>query len=533
MKAGFACCAQRARRFAVQVGTALWLAVAFTLQPAAADFDREVVAQSHVGVNVYSDRERVRVATGIVVGPETVLTDAQVTARGQRHAVVLASGAEITATVTQTDNHSSLAVLNVPGLDAPPIALAQQEVSADEDRFVFAAAIDPEGGTTGAAIVVSTGSVSRVAEFASPRTGAALSLYEHNVPLAAVGFGGSLLNNCGELIGVNRPSPDGGGWFADVLQDPQGVAFANRLSGVQAQLDAWGVAYRKSGSDCLTEAESAALRATERAQEAEAAQRALNEALAREREIAESAEAAKQAGEEFQAEAEAAQRAAGEATAALEEATAAVEAAQARHQEAEAAAEAAQQEAEAESAQLRDDLQKANEATAQLQASSSRNLRIAVIGGAGLLALAILLFALRSRQRNRQLALQQEKAEQAESDLETAMRQSDFPDCLFEGTDHQGSKIALKIPGASLSATVDGVTIGRNPDRATFVIDSPSVSRIHCRLKFDGDSLTISDLNSSNGVLVNDAKLVGEESKLLRPGDRVTLGDVELTLRTL
>ena len=526
MKAGFACCAQRARRLAVQVGTALWVAVALAPQLSAADFDQEVVAQSHVGVNVYSDRELVRMATGIVVGPETVLTDAQVTARGQRHAVVLASGAEITATVEQADDHNSLAVLNVPGLDAPPIVLAQQEVSVDEDRFVFAAAIDPEGGTTGVAIVFSTGSVSRVAEFASPRAGAALSLYEHNAPLAAVGFGGSLLNNCGELIGVNRPSPDGGGWFADVLQDPQGVAFAYPLGSVQAQLDAWGVAYRKSDSDCLTEAETAALRATEKEQEAEAAQQALNEALAREREVAEAAEAAKQAGEEFKAEAEAAQLAA-------EEAAAAVEAAQAHRQEAEEAAEAARQEAEAESTRLGEELQKAKEATARLQAQSSRNLRIAIIGGVGLLALAILLFVLRTRQKNRQLALQRKKAEQAESDLETVMRQSDFPDCLFEGTDHQGRKIALKIPGASLSATVDGVTIGRNPDRATFVIDSPSVSRIHCRLKFDGDSLTISDLNSSNGVLVNDAKLVGEESKLLRPGDRVTLGDVELTLRTL
>lgn len=526
MKAGFACCAQRARRFAVQVGTALWVAVALAPQLSAADFDQEVVAQSHVGVNVYSDRERVRVATGIVVGPETVLTDAQVTARGQRHAVVLASGAEITATVEQADDHNSLALLNVPGLDAPPIALAQQEVSADEDRFVFAAAIDPEDGTTGAAIVFSTGSVSRVAEFASPKAGAALSLYEHNAPLAAVGFGGSLLNNCGELIGVNRPSPEGGGWFADVLQDPQGVVFANRLGDVQVQLDSWGVAYRKSDSDCLTEAEAAALQATEKDQEAEAAQQALNEALEREREIAEAAEAAKQAGEEFTAEAEAAQLAA-------EEAAAAVEAAQAHRQEAEEAAEAARQEAEAESTRLRDELQMANEATARLQAQSSRNLRIAIIGGGGLLALAILLFVLRTRQKNRQLALQRNKAEQAESELETVMRQSDFPDCLFEGTDHQGRKIALKIPGASLSATVDGVTIGRNPDRATFVIDSPSVSRIHCRLKFDGDSLTISDLNSSNGVLVNDAKLVGEESKFLRPGDRVTLGDVELTLRTL
>ena len=526
MKSGIACGASSARLFAVLASAALWMALSLVPRFAVANFDREAVAQSHVGVNAYSERERVRTATGIVMGPESVLTNAQVIARGQRHAVVLASGAEVTATVEQADEHSGLALLSVPGLDAPPLPFAEQEIGPEEDRFVFAVAVEVESGKSGAAFSFSTGSVSRTEEFASPRSSAALQLYEHNAPLLAAGFGGSLLNNCGELIGVNRPSPDAGGWFSDALRDPGGVVFATRMSNVRDQLDAWGVNYQQADGDCLTEAESAALLATEKEQEAQAAQQALNEALAREREIAEAAEAAKKAGDEFKAEAEAAQRA-------VEEAAAAVEAAQALRQEAEEAAEAARQDAEAESNRLRDQLQKADEAKAHLQATSSRNLRIAIVGGAGLLLLAILIFVIRSRQKNRQLTLEREKAEQAESDLETVMQQSDFPDCLFEGTDHQGRKIALKIPGASLSATVDGVTIGRNPDRATFVIDSPSVSRIHCRLRFDGNSLSISDLNSSNGVLVNEIKLVGEESKLLHPGDRVTLGDVELTLRTL
>ena len=529
------------------VSAVFWVTLTAGAGSVAADFDRDAVSQRHVGINVYSGRDRVKVGTGIVLGPETVLSDAQLIGRGQRHTVVLSTGAEFTATAQKNDEYTSLALLKVPGLDAPPVSFAHREVSPEENRFVFAVAVEPNVDQLGATFTFSVGSVSRENEIAGGGAGISLSLYEHNAPLTAAGFGGSLLNNCGELIAVNRPNPNAGGWFSDVLGDPQGVVVATRLTLVKHQLDAWGVGYQESDVECLTEVESAALRASERGEEAEAARQALNEALAREREIAEVAETAKEsaatarkAGDEFRAQAEAAQRKADEAAEAersaqreAEEAAAAVQAAQERLLEAEEAAEVAREAAEAESAQLRDDLQRAEDAKAQLQTRSSRNLIVAIVVGGGLLLLTISLFALRSRRNKRQIAMEQERSEQAASDLEALRRRSDFPDCLFEGTDGQGGNIALKIPGSSLSATVDGVTIGRNPDQAAFVIDSPSVSRVHCRLKYDGDALAISDLNSSNGVVVNGIRLAGEESRLLRPGDRVTLGDVELTLRIL
>ncbi|MEW2304228.1 FHA domain-containing protein [Streptomyces sp. NPDC006655] len=68
------------------------------------------------------------------------------------------------------------------------------------------------------------------------------------------------------------------------------------------------------------------------------------------------------------------------------------------------------------------------------------------------------------------------------------------------------------------------VTFGRNSEN-TVVISSPSVSRFHAEIVFDEDrGYVLRDLESSNGTLVNGAEV---ESRLLQPGDVITLGDQE------
>lgn len=515
--------------------------IALGALPAAADFDEDVLAQSHVAVNVYSGSSLERTGTGVIVGPETVLADALVIGRGDRFTVATTTGAEISATVAQSDPETGLTVLGVAGLEAPAITLAAREISQDEDRFVFGAIANPASAGPGVAFRFPMGSVSRITEF-EPRGGreTPLSLYEHNARITAGGFGGSLLNNCGELIGLNRPSPDAGGWFADALRDPDGLAYASRLTAIEEQLDQWRIEYRKAIDDCLSEAEAAAqqaeqrrIEAEQRSMEAEQAQTELEEARRREQELAEAAEAAREAGDESRAEAERAQREA-------EEATAAVAEAEARRAEAEEVAAAAREAAEAESLELEEELEqaraaaaRATEEQARLRAESTRNLLIASAVGAALLVLAVGFFVIRSRRKNRQIEIERAKAQQVADELDAARRHGEFPDCLFEGADDKGARVALKIPGSSLGASVEGVVIGRSPGSATFVIDSPSVSRVHCRLKVDRGSLYISDLGSTNGVVLNGGRLTAEDSRLLRPGDRIILGEVDLTFRYL
>ena len=69
-------------------------------------------------------------------------------------------------------------------------------------------------------------------------------------------------------------------------------------------------------------------------------------------------------------------------------------------------------------------------------------------------------------------------------------------------------------------------TVGRAP-RADFILDVALVSRLHCRLSADEESLEVVDLSSTNGTFVNDKRI---ERAILGNGDRLRVGRVELTI---
>ncbi len=72
-------------------------------------------------------------------------------------------------------------------------------------------------------------------------------------------------------------------------------------------------------------------------------------------------------------------------------------------------------------------------------------------------------------------------------------------------------------------------TIGRS-QRNSIWIDAKGVSRQHCRIIIRGEECLIEDLGSSFGTLVND-KLMKEA--ILKPGDRIRLGDALLQIETI
>jgi uncharacterized RDD family membrane protein YckC len=71
------------------------------------------------------------------------------------------------------------------------------------------------------------------------------------------------------------------------------------------------------------------------------------------------------------------------------------------------------------------------------------------------------------------------------------------------------------------------VQVGRELDN-TLRLPDPSISRHHCVLRQAGDGFEIQDLQSSNGVLVNGNRV---QTSPLRDGDRITLGQVQLTFQ--
>jgi len=61
------------------------------------------------------------------------------------------------------------------------------------------------------------------------------------------------------------------------------------------------------------------------------------------------------------------------------------------------------------------------------------------------------------------------------------------------------------------------------------VISHSQVSKLHARLKLDGDNATLQDASSSNGTFVNASKVKGDAEVQLRHGDTIGLGAVVIT----
>ena len=71
--------------------------------------------------------------------------------------------------------------------------------------------------------------------------------------------------------------------------------------------------------------------------------------------------------------------------------------------------------------------------------------------------------------------------------------------------------------------TEAATTIGRSPENM-IRLDDPSVSGRHAQLQQAGDDYLLTDLESTNGTLVNGEAIT---SVTLRPGDRIRFGKVE------
>lgn len=76
------------------------------------------------------------------------------------------------------------------------------------------------------------------------------------------------------------------------------------------------------------------------------------------------------------------------------------------------------------------------------------------------------------------------------------------------------------------SGATEELTVGRHA-RCEVVLEDPTVSRRHVRLLYRDGQWVLQDLESTNGTLVNGAR-VGRCQ--LRPGDAVDVGDVRLVV---
>ena len=89
----------------------------------------------------------------------------------------------------------------------------------------------------------------------------------------------------------------------------------------------------------------------------------------------------------------------------------------------------------------------------------------------------------------------------------------------------RGARALLVVGGKRMQVPAAGGVIGRSRD-CDVVLNDANVSRRHAELRPDGDGWAVSDLGSTNGVLVNGRPI--RRSTRLRPGDRIELGTTEV-----
>ena len=89
----------------------------------------------------------------------------------------------------------------------------------------------------------------------------------------------------------------------------------------------------------------------------------------------------------------------------------------------------------------------------------------------------------------------------------------------------RGGRALLVGEGRRTVLSGDRAVIGRSRE-CDLVVDDPNISRRHAELRREGESWTVVDLGSTNGIKVNGRRT---DSAALRPGDELTLGVTELT----
>jgi pSer/pThr/pTyr-binding forkhead associated (FHA) protein len=92
------------------------------------------------------------------------------------------------------------------------------------------------------------------------------------------------------------------------------------------------------------------------------------------------------------------------------------------------------------------------------------------------------------------------------------------------------SVIVLAGPDRNKTASlVDQMSVGREVDN-NLILSDPRASRHHALIVRRGQSFVVEDLDSANGVFINGRRISG--SQPINLGDKLTIGDTEMTLRS-
>ncbi|MCY4531302.1 MAG: FHA domain-containing protein [Gammaproteobacteria bacterium] len=525
--------------------------------------ETSTIRESVVQVVVMDGDEMERVGSGFAVAVDGfVLTAAHLVTNEDRIAVVpLNSGAELLARVEYINERADLALLAVNGLSLPPIKFAMDGF--DSGRLVFSAGVWDESGESvqvaladeDIPLALAEGAVGKHEDLATTVGFHAIPLIEHNAMIPASGYGGPLLNECGEVAGLNRGSPGVTTWRLRRGQGPEDVVHAFRVTAIAGLLQPQDIAFIQSEISCEGALAVAQAEIEKTTGQLELTRQELEEATGQTVETQEQLERSRQELEEVtgqveetQQQLEQIQHEREQAAAKAREAESRVSALEEQYQEAVSTGaeqtDALREELEA----ARGEQEMARSAVGTLESEvTSLEERLAKESALGrmrltgvavalvLVVLIVIILFIMNRRRSRQLAIAHEETEEAQMAAVAARAEaresaSTFPDYLLSGETGAGRSVSLKIPGSLLSG--DGAIIGRSPRNSTLLIDNKTLSREHARLFGEDDALYIEDLGSTNGTRVNDRKLEPGTPIAVSDGDVVELGVVKVELAT-
>ena len=82
------------------------------------------------------------------------------------------------------------------------------------------------------------------------------------------------------------------------------------------------------------------------------------------------------------------------------------------------------------------------------------------------------------------------------------------------------ARLCVEIP-------IEGGVLGRDPARATILLDIGTISGVHCRIEKKGGMWLITDLGSTNGTRVNGQPVLQGQSMAISHGDRIELATAQ------
>ena len=464
-------------------------------------------------ITVREGLDKERKGVGIAVAERTLLTShGLVQGNGQSTVLDPASSAELVATVKASDKDAGLALLSVPGLEAEPVTLAVEPPQAGR-RAEFRG---PDGTSR-------SGTVHSVATLPNGQV-----QYRFTMAVEPSEAAAPMLNNCGELLAVGLDK-----------QEERNLWTTGSLPATRAFLEAEQVSFESAAAACASitdrlkaaEESSKELREQQTAVEAEKDQIA-QEKAAVEQQLKELEEAIAESQQRTEAEKQEAEK----QRQTLEQRRTELEG-QLQGRSRDLAAKQKQlDELEGERAGLEEQVRelegqnarKDEALSAQQRAQEEDRRAFGLLGAAlGVLVLLGMVFGfaqLRARRRER---IEAGKAV-AGAKAELARREATFSDVVLTGQDADGNEVRVKVNGNALAQAEAGQVIGRSSAEADYVVATESVSRRHARIAVADGGLQIEDLGSLNGTLLDGTPMQPRTAYGVRPGSRITLGDVEL-----